>query len=179
MHIKKTSVRTEFFYYLSWFSEQRTLDAFIGHKREVLMNRRQENLLWVFVFLRYLILSTSSQQNISQFNIDSISRSQASDKTHPRPGSYNMEYETTSTCDFPTFHLQPLVALRRGYAGRRDPQGDRIPPGTCALPELEYPPVSVSGRRTSCPCSQSCSSSGSRAAGKRRSGWSPVWSYST
>lgn len=52
MHIKKTSVRTEFFYYLSWFSEQRTLDAFTGHTREVLMNRRQENLLWGFCFFK-------------------------------------------------------------------------------------------------------------------------------
>lgn len=86
------------------------------HKRGTHEQKTGKPTLGFLFFLRYLILSTSSQQNISQFNIDSISRSQASDKTHPRPGSYNMEYETitTSTCDFPTFHLQPLSALRRG-----------------------------------------------------------------
>lgn len=39
--------------------------------------------------------------------------------------------------------------------------------------------ASVSGQRTSSQCSRSCSSSGSRAAGRLLFGWNSAWSYST
>ncbi len=40
-------------------------------------------------------------------------------------------------------------------------------------------PAGVCGQRTSCHCTQSCSSWGSRAGGRHHCVWSSVWNYST
>ncbi len=49
-------------------------------------------------------------------------------------------------------------------------------PGFSLIPLL---PAGVCGQRTSCHCTQSCSSWGNRAGGRHHCVWSSVWNYST